>query len=260
MTWNFRAFSMHPALLLLAFCLAVLCRPGVGESGAPGPGWMAQSRQLVLVTSADWAATSGTVERFERGGDGAWRPVGPPEPVDLGRSGLGWGIGLHAAGDALADEPAKAEGDGRAPCGAFELPCAFAYHPEETDPTAMPVVAVGPDLYCVDDPNAAEYNSLVRLEGAAAPWKSAETMLRPDGVYRLGLLVAHNRHPATPGSGSCIFMHFFKPNNAPTSGCTAMDPAFLRTLILWLDPAARPVLVQLPRAVRDRLSAPWGLP
>jgi len=257
---EFPAFSMYSVLLLLTLCLAVLCCPTVGESAPPAPGWMTQSRQLVLVTSADWTATTGTIERFERGGDGAWRAVGPAQPVDLGRSGLGWGIGLHGEGVALAGEPVKAEGDGRAPCGAFELPCAFAYHPEETDPTAMPVVAVGPDLYCVDDPESVQYNTLVRLEGAAAPWKSAETMLRPDGVYRLGLLVAHNRLPATPGRGSCIFMHFFKLNNAPTSGCTAMNPEFLRALILWLDPAARPVLVQLPRAVRERLRAPWGLP
>jgi hypothetical protein len=34
----------------------------------------------------------------------------------------------------------------------------------------------------------------------------------------------------------------------------------MEELLRWLDPAKRPVLVQLPAGVRDELRVPWGLP
>ncbi|WP_419786978.1 L,D-transpeptidase family protein [Pseudodesulfovibrio sp.] len=227
---------------------------------AAEPSWMESCRQLVLVTAPDWDSQTGTLRWYERRPDSPWKKAGGPVPVTLGVHGLGWGIGLHSDDTGQSGEPVKMEGDGKAPAGAFGLPMAFAYEPNDLAGTNMPVMGVGPDLYCVDDTASPYYNSLLRMPGNAKPWKSAETMLRPDGVYRIGLLVPHNMKQPVPGRGSCIFMHLLKKDNAPTSGCTAMDWDTLKEIILWLTPQARPVLVQLPDAAYGRLQGRWNLP
>jgi hypothetical protein len=39
-----------------------------------------------------------------------------------------------------------------------------------------------------------------------------------------------------------------------------MEEEDLRAVLAWLDPRARPVLVQLPRAEYAALRGAWGLP
>ena len=69
------------------------------------------ARQLVVVTTADWDAPTGTLHAFEREGEG-WRETTPAFTVNVGRSGAGWGLGLHDARDQDAGprrgEPAQA--------------------------------------------------------------------------------------------------------------------------------------------------------
>lgn len=215
-------------------------------------------RQLLAVVGRDWNATRGTLQRFERGGIGEpWRRVGEPVPVDLGRGGLGWGRGLHPM--PVSSGPVKAEGDGRAPAGIFELTQAFAINPSEIRGTGLPVATVTPDLVCVDDGTSDRYNTMFsHALDQPKNWTSAESMLRTDGVYRFGVFVAHNTDPAQSGCGSCIFLHIRHTDGRPTTGCTAMDAEHLRQIILWLR--ERPVLVQLPAAEYARLAAEWGLP
>jgi D-alanyl-D-alanine dipeptidase len=114
----------------------------------------------------------------------------------------------------------------------------------------------------VDDPASARYNELVYLAaGDSATWTSAEDMRRGDEAYRWGVVVEHNSGWARePGAGSCIFLHVWSGPTSSTVGCTAMDLDRLVGLMRWLDPLRAPVLVQLPRAVYDRLRAEWELP
>jgi len=72
--------------------------------------------------------------------------------------------------------------------------------------------------------------------------------------------VGHNDAPVEPGRGSCIFLHLRTSASATTAGCTAFDDAPMERLVRWLDPAARPVLVQLPQGTLRALAAEWGLP
>src|SRR5262245_14268846 len=93
------------------------------KGGATNP--LGGTKQLVVVRTAGWNATEGTLSRFvRRGADDAWRRVAGPAPVVVGRSGLGWGRGLHAP---QPGGPTKREGDGRAPAGVFRLSTAFGY-------------------------------------------------------------------------------------------------------------------------------------
>ncbi len=68
-------------------------------------------------------------------------------------------------------------------------------------------------------------------------------------------------HHASPRK-SYIFRNFkpFGPLGSSTVGCTAMDIANLHDVLAWLDPAASPLVVQLPQATYDVVKTAWGLP
>lgn len=208
------------------------------------------SMQLLVVRTADWTATTGTLTRYTREGD-RWVAVGASEPVVVGKGGLGWGIGLHPAG---LTGPTKQEGDGRAPAGVFALGDAMGVAAAAT--TAWPYKPTAGTV-CVDDKAAAAYNDLVPATPVA--WSSAEQMVRKDWLYDWLVVVDHNPGD-TPGAGSCIFLHVWRAQDKPTVGCTASRADVISGVIGWLDPAAHPVLVQLPQAEYDAHRADWGLP
>jgi L,D-peptidoglycan transpeptidase YkuD (ErfK/YbiS/YcfS/YnhG family) len=217
----------------------------------------AESRQLVLSLSAGWDATEASVRRYQRDRGGGWRAAGGAVPASLGRKGLAWGRGLHPS---ALDGPAKREGDGRSPAGIFHLRSATGYDEAAPPGTRLPYRHATAALKCVDDPGSTSYNQLVDERAVARDWTSAEDMRRKDDLYRLLVWVGHNDAPAEPGAGSCIFLHLRGGLGAVTAGCTALDEGPIRELLRWLDPAARPLLVQLPRAVFEHVRVPWGLP
>jgi len=216
------------------------------------------SRQMVVVTSSNWIATTGTMRRFERVGEG-WQMNGPEFPVVLGRGGLGWGRGINPA---QQSGPEKREGDGRSPAGIFLLPYAFGYAAADSvREIKLPYVQCTSSLECVDDTNSQYYNVILDRQSVTKPdWKSSEKMRMIDDEYRLGIFIAHNPSPTQPGSGSCVFMHIWKGPGIPTSGCTAMSPGVMESLLGWLDAPSHPVLIQLPDAEYRRLQKAWALP
>ena len=48
--------------------------------------------------------------------------------------------------------------------------------------------------------------------------------------------------------------------SATTAGCTAFDDPVMERLLQFLDPALRPVLVQLPQGTYRTLAPEWELP
>lgn len=237
-------------LLLFLFVMAA--------GSAPAP--LIASRQLVVVTTADWDAVSGVLRRFERQRTNvAWREAGEPIPIVVGRNGLAWGRGLQ--GDAPLPGvlgPIKKEGDGRSPAGVFRLRSAFGY--AKTSGLKLPYVQAVPTLECVDDVKSAHYNRVLDRRAVAKPdWTSSEQMRRSDDQYRLGVVVDHNA-AREAGCGSCIFLHIWAGAGKGTAGCTAMDAEKMEALMRWLDAKKQPVLVQLPRAAFGRLQTTWNLP
>lgn len=256
----FSAQRKRSAGIALGGVLLICCMLSAGVSEA-GVSPLEGALQLVVVVADEWSSVPAVLQRYERDGETApWRPVGKRIQVSLGRSGQGWGIGLHPEEARAPGEPEKREGDGRAPTGVFELVSCFAYAPEELEGTAMPVLKADSELVCVDDSSSRYYNEVFPGNVPDKDWKSAEDMLRKDGLYRYGVVVAHNQNPPRPGMGSCIFLHVERSPGAPTAGCTAMKQNAVKELILWLDPAAKPMLAQFPKDVYERLRREWRMP
>jgi L,D-peptidoglycan transpeptidase YkuD (ErfK/YbiS/YcfS/YnhG family) len=260
---NIRVAAFLAAAFPIGACLTVPTGLAAQESSrSPIPG---SSSQLIVVVSASFDADHGTLHRFEReAGKPAWRMAGGPARVTLGRNGLGLGIGLHeigASGDG-AGLPVKREGDGKSPAGVFRLSSAFGYAPaEQMQELSIPYTHVTEQLECVDDANSAWYNQVVS-RGAVedVDWQSSEQMLM-DGIwYEQGIVVDHNTGPASPGAGSCIFLHNWTGPTDTTSGCTAMDPAILTGIVRWIDASRDPILVQFTEQMYGDYKAAWGLP
>ncbi|HET9454226.1 MAG TPA: hypothetical protein VFO66_08090, partial [Gemmatimonadaceae bacterium] len=175
--------------------------------------------------------------------------------IVVGRTGLAWGVGFDRPG------PRKVEGDGRAPAGVFPFETAFGFAPADSMRWLhLPYLPLTPNTECVDDTASAHYNTVLERDAVqAVDWTSSERMRRIP-QYRLGLLVGYNTSPRVKGRGSCIFFHIWEGPRSPTVGCTALDATALTTIMGWLDPRARPVVVQLPAAVLQEVREEWGLP
>lgn len=206
------------------------------------------SKQVVFVTSEGWDSSRVRVRMLERVGR-TWVQKGGTMPGLTGRNGMAWGLGLHKSS---IGEPAKVEGDGRAPAGVFRLGTAFAKTKEDF---AWPCVVLRPTHEGVDDPSSRFYNRLVdRREVAKPDWASSEKM-KASPHYGLGIWVEHNPK-RTPGAGSCIYLHEWVGERGGTAGCTVLRLNELRQLVGSLDPAKEPVLVQLPeRTARELVPA-----
>jgi zinc D-Ala-D-Ala dipeptidase len=215
------------------------------------------STQLVLVVTPGWDSTSGTLRRYEREGAGVWRQVGAIVPVVVGTSGLGWDDARPMPDGAA---PIKREGDGRSPAGAFAIDTAFGFDISQIVPwVRLPYIQLRTSTECVDDVRSAHYNTIVDRDSVpSVDWTSAEHMRQID-QYAFGMHVAYNAPPRA-GRGSCIFLHIWKGPNSVTAGCTAMELAALRELMGWVDPAQRPMLVQLPASVLSQVKGAWSLP
>ncbi|HSV63228.1 MAG TPA: L,D-transpeptidase family protein [Chthoniobacterales bacterium] len=242
------------AMRLVTLALSVLWSTTMIAATDP----IRRTRQCLVVVSRDWNAKTGVLRAFERKSSrSAWQTHGPAIPVVLGKKGLAWGRGLVDFNAAVR----KVEGDNKAPAGIFRLGPAFGYAPK---PAArwikLSYVPLTAQSEGIDDPHSRYYNQLVdRSKVARVDWHSSERMLRADDLYKWGVVVAHNS-PARPGAGSCIFLHVWKDSRSATAGCTAMTEQDLLNLLRWLNPTARPVLVQMPQAGYDATRAKFRLP
>jgi len=217
-----------------------------------------ECRQLLLVRSRSWRTSIGTLERYERDDSLQWRRVGEATAVNVGRNGMGWGRGLHAA----APGPVKHEGDGRAPAGVFPLALAFGAAEElPAEAKGFPYLHTRSTTYCVEDVRSKYYNQIIdATEVKMTSWERWSEMQRADGLFRWGVVVRQNGPDTKTGAGSCVFLHIWRGFRHPTAGCTAMPPEQIQETVRWLDGTAQPLLVQLPEREYQRVRETWGLP
>lgn len=216
------------------------------ESSPPWPIWLDSSvpkdgRQLIVVEAESETASTGRLWTLERASDGTWRSAGPSIPVQLGRHGLAWGMpGPESHGLRM-----KREGDGCSPVGVFDVPLAFGSDPQP-ERMKLPYLHCTEHHFGIDDVRSRHYNRIVDAREVTCDWTSPETMIPSNGCYRLGAVIGHNA-ACEPGMGSCIFFHVWQGPQTATSGCTAMRFEDVQQLLQWLDPDAKPRLVQFVR-------------
>ena len=242
---------------------ALVCMASTMQSLPRKRSPMDSCKQLVVVTTSDWNSAQGTLRRYSRANVRMpWKQIGEPITVMLGKNGLAWGVGAIPvdAQVALPGEPVKKEGDAKAPAGVFRLGKTFGYSTVAMSGWKMPYQPLNSSIECVDDQASKFYNQIVDRTTVTPDWNSSEQMLRPDDLYRWGIMVEHNSNPATPGGGSCIFMHIWRGPGQSTVGCTAMSQSDLESLLAWLDPSDNPFLVQMPIAKYQTLRKGWRWP
>ena len=228
------------------------------QGNAAEPGAFAQSTQMMVVTTPDWNAVQGTLQRYERATSHAkWHAIGDPTTIVVGTHGMGWGSGLMPPG---LSGPTKKEGDGKSPAGVFAVGTAFGDAPRPLAGLKLPYLPLSSSIECVDDTGSKFYNRVVDRSTVAADWNSSEHMRAVGEPYHWGIVIDHNAKPTVSGAGSCIFLHIWSGPTRGTAGCTAMPQSQLETLLNWLDPDRKPLLVQLPAPEYTRSIKPWGLP
>ena len=208
--------------------LLVALTPNAFADAPPSP------RKLITVVTADWAATTGELRRWQRAGK-SWRPSARCAVV-VGKSGL-------------CPRRKSAKATARRRRGASRSATPPATTTNRRARTCAYRVAT-PELRCVDDPKSPAYNRVTVAD-------AGEKMRRDDELYRYTIFVRHNDE-RVPGMGSCIFVHVWRDASSPTVGCTAMALDDLRTLLGWVDRDTS--LVQLPRAEYEARQRDWDLP
>jgi hypothetical protein len=263
---------MKPTYLFMGLLLGAAGILGVsGQAATAEPNALKQSTQMIVVNTPNWNEVQGTLQRYERGTIyETWRPVGEPIAIVVGKNGMGWGIGVVATDDPkvrLDSDPVKKEGDGKSPAGVFSLGTAFGDSSQPLPGLKTPYLQLTPSIECVDDSSSKYYNRVVDRSAVVPDWNSSEHMRSVGEASRWGIVVGHNggdmtsdANPPVSGSGSCVFLHIWGTSTHGTAGCTAMPQNQLETLLTWLDPTRKPLLVQLPALEYARLSRRMGLP
>lgn len=136
---------------------------------------------------------------------------------------------------------AKREGDGKTPTGVFALQRGLCYVDDLT--TAFPMEQYDENYMWVEEPESADYNTLVRDPMPDA--KGDRLWARRNTQYRYIVVVEYNTDPVVKGAGSAIFIHAWRSEGKPTAGCVGMAESDVRRLIERLDPKLNPHIVIL---------------
>jgi L,D-peptidoglycan transpeptidase YkuD (ErfK/YbiS/YcfS/YnhG family) len=122
----------------------------------------------------------------------------------------------------------KMEGDEATPAGILPLRRVL-YRADRVSPPqcVVPLEPIAPNDGWCDDPNAREYNTMIRLPHDARH----EELWRADPLYDIIGVLGWNDRPVERNRGSAIFLHVARPDYAPTQGCVALALPDLRALL-----------------------------
>lgn len=131
----------------------------------------------------------------------------------------------------------KREGDGATPLGIHHI-TAMLYRPDRMARPAPWATPIRPGDLWSDDAGQPDYNLMVR----APYFHSHEALRRADPLYDLVLVTDWNWPDATPGHGSCIFIHQWRRPGFPTEGCIAFRRDHLRRIARSILPGTRVIV------------------
>lgn len=251
---------MLKRILQLIFCVFSTITPLYAKTAnIPTPSILKQSKQMILVITNSWQAKHGTLQYFSRTKtDQKWQVAAKPFSVSVGQTGMAWNA-TYREHNLIG--PYKTEGDFKTPAGAFSLKYAFGFPQIKDKKIKLKYIPLRNSTVCVADSNSRYYNQVIDSKKITnLDWRYQEIM-HSTNQYKYGIIVDYNRPNAKPYNGSCIFVHIWdQPNSAGTAGCTSMSENNLKKILYWLDPAAKPVIVQLPQKQYQQLKSSWQLP
>jgi D-alanyl-D-alanine dipeptidase len=196
--------AMAMAVNAVASGSAPEASPEASPVASPGASQGLRDRlQMIVVTTPDWNAVDGRLQRYERShAGGVWTPVGHAVAIVVGKNGLAWGSGLMSVPDSLPGPgaaPVKREGDGRSPAGAFAIGTGFGYAATAPAGWKLSYTRLTPTIECVDDASSRYYNQLVDRAAVTPDWNSSEHMASTGEYYRWGASVS--TYGAAPARG-----------------------------------------------------------
>jgi L,D-peptidoglycan transpeptidase YkuD (ErfK/YbiS/YcfS/YnhG family) len=207
---------------------------GAGAQAAACPATLANqlastraATQLVTVVAANQSSTSGSLRLWRKAGN-CWLGVDGPWTAHLGKNGV---------------SSNKHEGDKTTPAGVFGIQSVmYGVGPNPGARYRYHRVVCGD--WWVEDPRSPFYNRFHHVRcGSKPPFRTtSEDMSRSPISYRYLAVIDYNTRPVVPGRGSGIFLHV-SARGYPTLGCVSIPRAQLVTVLRWLDPAARPLIV-----------------
>jgi len=230
------------AITVLTFTTLALVEPANAASDAS---WQSSvtSDQVVLVTASSTSSTSGTLRSFARQGR-EWVLVQKPTPVFFGRGGL-------------VPAQLRKQSSGTTPMGTFNLISAFGrsanpgaklpyVHVDQNDAwTYNPEVPSTYNLFQNVDRTWKSYGKYVEHLWALGPqydYVVVTDFNKPAGaVYATPRGVNRTSSPADTKRGGGIFLHVSK--GIPTVGCISMAKNVMRSLLNWLDPKSKPIVI-----------------
>ncbi len=241
----------------LAMTLVGLVSPAVAAEPRYHPSRLANvgdAGQVVVVTAADWRTSHATLRAYERDGSGGWRLVVDATPARLGWSGL-----------YKADQ--RRQGTGKTPAGTFRIPWAFGRLPDPGTKLRYQQFDRD-DAWTYNPDNPRTYNV---FQDAPVSWSSYGSYVEelwsygsqyryvavmdynlPEGPIRRGPDgIRRTAKPADTRAGGGIFLHV--SNGKSTAGCISIPERTMRTVLQWLDPKRKPVIVVGPESVIHRM-------
>ncbi len=177
--------------------------------------------QLVTVQVSGPAATTGTLQAWQRSPGGWTSPIGPVS-VRVGTAGVG---------------PTH-EGLNRTPVGTFGLPSAFGRDPNPG--TRLLYRQIGDSDWWVSDPKSPQYNTYQHCAPGTCPFdeKDGENLGEAGTSYDYAIVIGYNTVPVVAGAGSAFFVHV--DAGIPSAGCVETPRDKVVALLKWLNPDQHP--------------------
>lgn len=174
--------------------------------------------QLILVTASGYRKSSVTVQTFSKDKHGKWKRL-------LIMRGITGKYGFSHQ---------KHEGDKKAPTGKYSITRAFGRY--NNPGTKLPYHKITGDDVWVDNIHSRYYNT---LQSKRRTRQYSESMNIPQ--YNYGFVINYNTKRIR-GEGSAVFFHI--SHGSYTLGCTAVSRDNILSILKWLDPKKKPVIVQ----------------
>ena len=223
----------------MTLALAVIAPPTGSADAAtslPVPvnlaaGLVGDSRQLIIVSSSGWKASTASVSLYELKPAG-WKRVAGPFYARVGRNGM---------------KIDHVEGDGTTPAGSF--PAVSAFGLRANPGSKLPWTKLKSGDCWISDSAHPDYNTMVVQKPCGAQNEDLWSIARR-GPYAKAIVSGYNMNPVVAGKGSAIFLHLHSRTASgatkPTSGCVSLSDWQLSVLLRRLDPATKPRIVMGP--------------